>query len=138
MKLIGSSLRRASFFALAMGATFLTAGAAHAATVSSIVVPISGTAGAIALSGQATIETSLVSNDLGGAPTVLVSIHVNNLTGAGITASGEDVLVRPLAASDTVEVVLAVEGSDATATATFALHLDTATGAAMSAEAAVQ
>ena len=127
-----------SFFALAMAAALLVAGAARAAATSSIVVPISGTAGTTAVTGQATIETTLVQDELGGAQSVLVSIHVNDLMGAGIGASGEAVLVRPLASSDTVEMNLAFAGSDATATATFTLTLDPATGAAVSAAATVQ
>src|SRR5690349_7753041 len=141
MKLIGSSLRRtfASLSALAMGAALLVAGAAHAAPTSSIIVPIHGAPGLAMLSGNATIETTLVQDELGGAPSVLVSIKVSNLIGApGVRASGEAVLVRPLASSDTVEVELAVTGSDAPAFATFALRLDPATGAALSATATVQ
>ena len=54
-------------------------------------------------------------------------------------ASGEAVLVRPLASSDKVEIVLAVEGRDtSSATVTFALSLDTTTGAALGATASLQ
>ena len=140
MKLIGSSLRRSlvSFFALAMGCALLVGGAAHAAATSSIVVPIHGNAGTTMLAGTATVETTLVRDELGGAPSVLVSIKVNNLVGAGIRASGEAVLVRPLGSSDTVEMQLAVVGSDAPAIATFALTFNPATGAALSATGTVQ
>jgi hypothetical protein len=76
------------------------------------------------------------------SPSVILSIHMTNLTGQGIRASGEAVIIRPLAATDTVEVVLSV-GSDTssetrTATATFALSMDPATGAVLSATGGVQ
>jgi hypothetical protein len=135
-----------SLFALAMG-TVLIGGAAYAAP---IVVPIAGTvtdaAGTVALKGNASIETRLVPDEFGGPPSVVVSIHVLNMTGHGFApgsvfqASGETVLVRPLAASDTVQLGMSLfaPGSDASrstgmATATFALSLDPATGAPLAA-----
>src|SRR4051812_42265161 len=138
MNRIGSLLKR-SLVALAMGAVLLVGGAARAAPASSIVIPIRGTASAAGLIGEATIETTLVKDELGGAPSVLVAIRMSNLTGPGIRASGEAVLVRPLVSSDTVELVLAVEGKNTSAvTARFALSLDTTTGAALRATASLQ
>jgi len=141
MNRIGLSLKRSyvSLVALAMGAALLVGGAALTAPDSSIVIPITGIAGGAAMSGKATIETTLVKDELGGAPSVLVSIRIINLTGVGTHASGEAVLVRPLASSDKVEIVLAVEGRDtSSATVTFALSLDTTTGAALGATASLQ
>jgi hypothetical protein len=148
MKNIGSSFNRSVRLVLALvtGAALLIGGEVRAGPASSIVVPVSGTvtdaAGSVALSGQAAIESTLVQDETGGAPSVILSIHMTNLTGQGIQASGEAVIIRPLAATDTVEVVLSV-GSDIasearTATATFALSLDLATGAVLTATGAVQ
>jgi hypothetical protein len=138
MKNIGSSFNRSflSLLALAMGATLLIGGEARAA--SSMVVPMAGTvtdaAGSVALSGQATIESTLVKDEFGGQPSVILSIHFSNVTGPGIRGSGEAVLIRPLASSDKVEVELSLSTASGAATAhtamaTFALSLDLVSGA---------
>jgi hypothetical protein len=143
------SFRRSllSFCALAASATLFTTSEARAAAV---VVPVSGTvtdaAGAMTLKGTATVDTTLVKDEFGGAPTVLVSVRLNNVIGHGATAasvlqgSGEAVLVRPLGSSDTVEVSVALDSpgnspgtATRTATATIALSLDPVTGAALAA-----
>jgi hypothetical protein len=126
-----------SLLALTMGATLLIGGEARAATTS-MVVPIAGTVtdatGSVSLSGQATIESTLVRDEFGGAPSVILSIHFSNVTGAGIRGSGEAVLIRPLASSDKVEVELSLStasgaASAHTAMARFALSFDPVSGA---------
>jgi hypothetical protein len=128
----------------AMGAMLLAGGEARAAAVT---VPVSGTVttangGTLTLQGTATVDTKLVLDEFGGAPSVLVSVHVNNVSGRGPAAalqgSGEAVLVRPLVASDTVQVSVALDApgnspgaASKTATATLALNLDPVTGAVL-------
>ncbi|MFL5433274.1 MAG: hypothetical protein ACJ784_02070 [Myxococcales bacterium] len=128
--------------ALAAGCALFLGGEAHAAT-NSIVVPVSGTAGGAAFSGTATVETTLVLDEFGGAPSVIVSVHLNNVVARGATGpllsgSGEAVLIRPLAASDSVDVSAALDApgnapgtATRTATAHLALRLDPVTGAAL-------
>jgi len=133
--------------ALAAGCAFFLGGEARAAT-SSIVVPVSGTAGGAAFSGTATVETTLVQDEFGGAPSVIVSVHLNNIVAPGtalrpaLLGSGEAVLIRPLAASDSVDVSAALDvpgnapgTATQTATAHLALSLDPVTGAALGATA---
>jgi hypothetical protein len=148
MTRIGSSFHRSllSLVALAMGATLFIGFEARAAN-STLVVPVSGTVsddvGSMFLSGQATIESTLIQDEFGGAPSVILSIHVTNVTGRGVSGSGEAVLIRTLAASDTVEVPLLygtpgaqASGKVRSATATLTLIFDAKTGAALSATGA--
>jgi hypothetical protein len=134
-----SFLTLAAFVA---GCALFLGGEARAAT-SSIVVPVSGIAGGAAFSGTATIDTTLVQDEFGGAPSVIVSVHLDNVVARGavgpaLSGSGEAVLIRPLAAADSVDVSAALNapGNSAgtatkTATAHLALTFDPVTGAAL-------
>jgi hypothetical protein len=130
-----------SLAALAAGVVLFTGGEAHAAAIT---VPVTGKLGANTVSGTATVDTKLVLDEFGGPPAVVVSVHVDNVTVANpgraisLAGSGEGVLIRPLVASDHVEVSVALDapGTSAgvqtkTATAKLALSLDPVTGAAL-------
>jgi hypothetical protein len=110
--------------------------------IGKLVVPIAGAVQAgeetIALSGQARVIGTLVSDpDFGGPPSVLLSIHLLNVSGVGQStgtryiATGEQRLIRLLRRSDLVEFTFPVipVGAGGTALvspalASFALDFD--------------
>jgi hypothetical protein len=145
MPKLGSSFLR-PLFVLAFGCALSIGGEARAAAAGTLVVSIAGrvtdAAGSVWLSGQATIETTLLQDEFGGDPSIIYSIRLTDVTGGGFQASGEAVLIRPFASSDTVELPLtfAAQGSDGansrTASATFTVKLHPKTGAPLNASAA--
>src|SRR4051812_15289216 len=143
MTKIGSSFLR-SLFALAVGCALSIGGEARAAAAGTLVVSIAGpvtdAAGSVWLSGQATIETTLVVDEFGeDLPSIIYSIHLIDVSGQGFQATGEAVLIRPLVAADTLELPLTFSaiGSDGsasrTALATISVKLHPKTGAPLNA-----
>lgn len=108
------------------------------------IVPYSGTVDgpqeSIFLSGYVLIKMMVVRDpDFGKTPTVRLDIDLSNVTGVGLktgatyVASGNQDLVRPLAATDVVEITFAVVPNRAamstrTALASFAFNFNVATG----------
>jgi hypothetical protein len=91
MKNISSSFNRflLSFLAVAMGAGLCLAGAAHAAVLNASSLPIVGVVtdavdNSVTLSGRADIESTLIPNLAGGAASVGLSIHFNNVSGRSV------------------------------------------------------
>lgn len=116
-------------------------------------VPYSGTVDGspegVSLSGYVLINTIVVNDpDFGTTPTVRLGIDLSNVIGVGLTsgmayvASGNQDLIRPLAASDVVDITFAVYPSRSGGAmsargvlASFTLTFDVATGSFVQATA---
>jgi hypothetical protein len=145
MSLAKSSSRVVLIALVAMGTTLWAGREARGDTAAGnpvLVVPLKGSfqgpAGSVSLSGEARIGTNVtLPPEFGDPPSVVVSVHLMNVTGTDSAGrkyegSGDSDSVRPLVASDTIEVLFSVypAGSDASssearpATAKFKLRLD--------------
>src|SRR3954468_19180060 len=106
MKNIPSSFTRSLLPSsrVAMRAGLCLAGAAHAAVLNAGSFPIGGVVpdavdNSVTLSGRADIESTLIPNLAGGAASVRLSIHFNNvsgrsvISGSGLSAVADQVIV---------------------------------------------
>jgi hypothetical protein len=117
-------------------------------TWSNALVPIKGTVSgspeSVSFSGQATFQVRLSRDDvnLSRIPSLLLYINMSNVGGVGLSTkkkyviTAPEIVQRPLAASDTVEIAFPFVQSGTTSArtgvASFALSFDMVTGAVTS------